>query len=71
MTYPSSLHVWAIIRRLPNMQRVVVQRFRQRSQAENYLYVLRRYTPDADLIIVFDPPTEVCEIVKSKLKNTF
>jgi hypothetical protein len=58
MTYLSPLHVWAIIRRLPNMQRVVVQRFRQRSQAENYLYILRRYNPDAEFVIVFDPPTE-------------
>ncbi len=51
------LHIWAVIRLLPNMQRVVMQRFRRRSDAENYLYVLRRYLHDAKLIIVFDPPS--------------
>ncbi|WP_416674114.1 hypothetical protein [Egbenema bharatensis] len=54
----SQLHVWAVVRLLPNMQRVVVNRFRRRGDAENYLHILRRYTPDGNFIIVFDPSAE-------------
>jgi len=53
----SPLHVWAIIRLLPNMQRVVMRRFRRRGDAESYLNILRRYLYDANLTIVFDPPS--------------
>lgn len=53
----SRLHVWAIVRLLPNMQRVVINRFRRRGDAENYLHILRRYAYEASLMIVFDPPS--------------
>jgi hypothetical protein len=53
----SPLHVWAIIRLLPNMQHVVMRRFRRRGDAESYLNILRRYLHDANLTIVFDPPS--------------
>jgi hypothetical protein len=53
----NSLHVWAIIRLLPNLQRIVIRRFRRRGDAENYLNILRRYLHDAKLTIVFDPPS--------------
>lgn len=53
----SYLNVWAVVRLLPNMQRVVVRRFRRRGDAENYLIILRRYLYDANLVIVFDPPS--------------
>jgi hypothetical protein len=55
----SHLHVWAIVRLLPTMQRVVVHRFRRRGDAENYLHILRRYVHDANLVIIFDPPSTV------------
>lgn len=51
----SPLQVWAVVRLLPNMQCVVLNRFRRRSDAENYLHVLRRQIYDANLTIVFDP----------------
>ncbi len=53
----SYLNVWAVVRLLPNMQRVVVRRFRRRGDAENYVLILRRYLQDANLMIVFDPPS--------------
>jgi len=53
----SPLHVWAIIRLLPKMQRVVIQRFRRRNDAESYLCILRRYVHDARFLIIFDPPS--------------
>ncbi len=53
----SQLHVWALVRLLPNMQRVVINRFRRRVEAENYLHILRRIAYDASLVIMFDPPS--------------
>lgn len=53
----SYLNVWAVVCLLPNMQRVVMNRFRRRGDAENYLIILRRYLQDANLVIVFDPPS--------------
>lgn len=51
MTYYNRLHPWCIIRRLPNMQRTIIARFRKRNEAEAH-----RLNPDADYAIVFDPP---------------
>ena len=56
MTYFDRLHPWCIIRLLPNMQRIVVARFRDRGQAEEYLRVLQRLIPAANHILIFDPP---------------
>lgn len=58
----SPLHVWAVVRLLPNMQRVVINRFRRRSDAENYLHLLRRQIYDANLTIVFDPPSNAVNL---------
>jgi hypothetical protein len=54
--YHDRLHPWLIIRRLPNMQRSSVCRFRRHSEAEEYLKVLQRLTPNATYQIIFDPP---------------
>lgn len=58
----SSLHVWAVVRLLPNLQNVVVQRFRRRGDAESYLHILRRYVQDATLTIVFDAPSRATSL---------
>jgi hypothetical protein len=50
------LQVWCIVRLLPNVQRVVVGRFRKRNDAEDHLKILRRLEPDAVFIIFFDLP---------------
>ncbi|NEQ88873.1 MAG: hypothetical protein F6K26_56025 [Moorea sp. SIO2I5] len=54
MSYSERLHPWVVIRLLPQMQRVVVARFRNRSDAEGHLWALKRLMPDAKFIIVFD-----------------
>lgn len=54
MTYSERLHPWVIMRLLPEMQRVVVGRFRNRSDAEGHLKALKRLMPDAKFVIVFD-----------------
>lgn len=52
--YYAKLHPWLIIRHLPQMQRLVVARFRQRTEAEAHLRALRRLTPEGSYQIVFD-----------------
>ncbi|NEO13093.1 MAG: hypothetical protein F6J98_28335 [Moorea sp. SIO4G2] len=54
MSYSERLHPWVVIRLLPKMQRIVVARFRNRSDAEGHLWALKRLMPDAEFIIVFD-----------------
>jgi hypothetical protein len=54
MTCNKRLSPWVIVRLLPNMQRVVVGRFRTRSDAEGHWQVLRRLMPEAEMIVVFD-----------------
>ncbi len=68
----SYLNVWAVVRLLPNMQRVVMSRFRRRGDAENYLIILRRYLHDANLVIVFDPPSsEIKPVAHSRKLEKF
>ncbi len=45
---------WAIVRLLPNMQRIVVARFRKRSDADGHWRILRQHIPKAVFIVVFD-----------------
>ncbi|AOX00532.1 hypothetical protein BJP34_14700 [Moorena producens PAL-8-15-08-1] len=54
MSYSQRLYPWALIRLLPQMQRVVVRRFRNRSDAEGHLQALKRLMPDQKFIIIFD-----------------
>lgn len=56
LTYWNRLHPWCIIRLLPKMQRTVVARFRRRNDAEAHLKILRQLSPDAEYLIIFDPP---------------
>ncbi len=56
MTYSQRLYPWAVIHLLPKMQRVVVGRYRNRSDAEGHLQALKRLMPDGEFIIIFDLP---------------
>ncbi|MDY7014390.1 MAG: hypothetical protein SVX43_12470 [Cyanobacteriota bacterium] len=56
MTYRERLHPWIIVRLLPNLQRIVVGRFRSWSDADGHLKILRQLIPTAAMIAVFDPP---------------
>ena len=62
MTYHQQLHPWYIIRLLPQMQRLVVARFRRRNDAEAHLQVLHRLEPTAKYEIIFDPILEKAEV---------
>ncbi|NEQ86469.1 MAG: hypothetical protein F6K26_42325 [Moorea sp. SIO2I5] len=61
MTYSQRLYPWAVVRLLPKMQRVVVGRFRNRSDAEGHMQALKRLMPDGKFIIVFDIGQEIEE----------
>jgi hypothetical protein len=54
MNYQLRLHPWAIVRLLPNMQRIIVARFRRRSDAEGHLRCLRQLIPHATFALIFD-----------------
>ena len=55
MSYRDRLLPWCIIRHLPNAQNVLVERFRNRGEAEAYLRSLRRLLPQVEHSLVFDP----------------
>ncbi len=58
MTYFNLLHPWCIIRQLPNLQRLVVARFRRRIDAESHLQIISRLIPSVTYEIIFDPAPE-------------
>ena len=58
MTCNKRLSPWVIVRLLPNMQRVVVGRFRRRVDAEGHLQALQRLMPDVEMIVMFDVEEE-------------
>lgn len=59
MSYQDSLRAWVIYQLLSNCQRLIVERFRRRSEAENYLRVLQRLQPQAKYTIVFEMEPEI------------
>ena len=58
MTYFNLLHPWCIIRSLPNLQQIVVARFRRRNDAESHLKIISRLIPSVTYTIIFDPAPE-------------
>jgi len=56
MTYSQRLYPWAVIHLLPKMQRVVIGRYRNRSDAEGHLQALKRLMPNGKFVIIFDLP---------------
>ena len=52
--YRKGLAPWAIARLLPNMQQIIVGRFRSRSDADGHLQCLRQLIPNASFVVVFD-----------------
>ncbi len=56
MPYRDRLNGWAVVRLLPNFQRIVVARFRNPSDAEGHCQSLSRLMPDGKFVVVFDPP---------------
>ncbi|MDX2215376.1 MAG: hypothetical protein SFY66_19085 [Oculatellaceae cyanobacterium bins.114] len=55
LAYRERLTVWAIARLLPNLEPLVVARFRTRSDADGYLNSLRNRMPNAQFVVTFAP----------------
>ena len=54
MSYQDQLSPWVIYRRLPNLQRQFIDRFRRRNNAEEYLKTVQRLQPQAQFEIVYE-----------------
>ena len=53
MPYRDRLSYWVIVRRLPNLQRVIVDRYHRRSDADGHLRILQQTMPDEEFEVVF------------------
>jgi hypothetical protein len=58
MAYRERITPWLVVRLLPGMQRVVVGRFRSRSDADGHLKVLRSQIPNAEFVVMFDSDSD-------------
>jgi hypothetical protein len=54
MPYKERLNPWVLVRLLPNMQRITVGQFRNRSDADGHLQILRRLIPQAKFVVMFN-----------------
>ena len=54
MSYQDSLRPWVIYRHLPDFQRQLIDRFRRRTYAEDYLKVIQRLSPQAKFELVYE-----------------
>ncbi|NJO80871.1 MAG: hypothetical protein HC827_21795 [Cyanobacteria bacterium RM1_2_2] len=54
MPYSDQLSPWVVYRLLPNCQRLLMERFRKRNNAEDYAKVLRQLQPNIELVVVFE-----------------
>ena len=52
--YRDRLKYWAVVRLLPNMQRITVARFRSRSDADGHQQFLTHHLPTARFLVMFD-----------------
>ena len=55
MPYRERLNPWVLVRLLPNLQRVTVGQYRNRSDADGHLAIIRRLMPNAEFEVVFNP----------------
>ena len=55
MPYRERLNPWVLVRLLPNMQRATVGQYRNRSDADGHLQIIRRLMPNAEFVVMFNP----------------
>ena len=55
MPYRERLNPWVLVRLRPNMQRVIVGQYRNRSDADGHLQIIRRLMPNAEFVVMFNP----------------
>ena len=62
VSYRDRLQCWAIVRLLPNMQRVTINRFYRRADADGHLQFLQRQIPAAKFTVMFDANSGEAEL---------
>jgi hypothetical protein len=65
MPYRERLNLWVLVRLLPNMQRVIVGQYRNRSDADGHLEIIRRLMPNSEFVVMFNP-----DVVQPQQANT-
>jgi hypothetical protein len=55
MPYRERLNPWVLVRLLPNLQRVTVGQYRNRSDADGHLQIIRRRMPNAEIEVCSTP----------------
>lgn len=62
MAYQTQLHPWCIVRQLPEMKQVIVDRFHHYHDADARMQFLRRQSPNTHLSVRFAPnPAAIAE----------
>ena len=68
MPYKERLYPWVLVRLLPKMQRLTVGQFRNRSDADGHLEILRRLVPSGKFAVIFNryiKPTQSYPILEN------
>ncbi|MEL6398188.1 MAG: hypothetical protein AAF773_13960 [Cyanobacteria bacterium P01_D01_bin.115] len=59
MTYQNKLRPWCIVQQLPEMKRVIIDRFRHYQDADARAKFLGDKTPSASFVVLFAPDAPV------------
>ena len=54
MAYKDRLKPWAVARQRPNLQWIIIARYKSRSDADRHLLLLRQRVPNIQFKVVFD-----------------
>ncbi len=54
MTEKPCLKPWVVVRQRPNLQWIIIARYRSRADAEGHLLLLRQRVPNIQFKVVFD-----------------
>jgi len=54
MAYKDRLKPWALARQRPNLQWIIIARYKSRSDADGHLLLLRQRVPNVEVKVVFD-----------------
>lgn len=56
MTYAEHFGYWIVVRYVPNVDRIVLGRYRKRAEAEGHLALMRMFSPRGSFAIAYDAP---------------
>jgi hypothetical protein len=56
MAYKDSLKPWAVARQSPNLEWIIIARYKSRPDADGHLLLLRQRVPNIEFKLVLDLP---------------